>query len=215
MADIRMNELTLKIFEIIEENILNGVYAKGTIRDEDKLALELIVGQGTVREAIAMLVVKRLVAETSAGVVVLGVDEEDMRDIVSVKRLLEVTAAGMTAENISDEAIEQLRVIVEDQEKHIAEEDFDAKVIRNLDTQFHDLLYKECGSVTYESILSPMHHKLSRHRKDSLTYKARLIASVSEHRAIFDAIAARDKEGAEDAMRMHIEHAYVGMLQAH
>ena len=147
MTDVKMNELTLKIFEIIEENILNGVYAKGTILDEDKLALELIVGQGTVREAIAMLVVKRLVAETSAGVVVLGVDEEDMRDIVSVKRLLEVTAAGMTAENISDEAIEQLRVIVEDQEKHIAEEDFDAKVIRNLDTQFHDLLYKECGSV--------------------------------------------------------------------
>ena len=110
---------------------------------------------------------------------------------------------------------EVAQAIVEEQERHLAEEDFDAKVIRNLDTKFHDLLYRECGSVTYESILSPMHHKLSRHRKDSLTYIARLVASVSEHRAIFNAIAARDKTAAEDAMRMHIEHAYAGMLQAH
>ena len=97
---------------------------------------------------------------------------------------------------------------------HIFEEDFDAKVIRNLDTKFHDLIYKECGSITYESILSPMHHKLSRHRRDSLTYKARLIASVAEHRVILDSIAARNAAAAEDAMRMHIEHAYAGMVQA-
>lgn len=215
MADIRMNELTLKIFEIIEENILNGVYAKGTILDEDKLALELIVGKSTVREAIAMLGIERLVAETAAGFVVLGVDEEDIRDIVSVKRLLEVKAAGMTAENISGEALAKLQQIVEEQERHLAEEDFDAKVIRNLDTKFHDLIFAECGSVIYESILSPMHHKLSKHRRDSLTYKARLIASVAEHRKIFDAIAARDTAAAEDAMSMHIEHAYAGMMQAH
>ena len=66
MADIKMNELTIKIFEIIEDNILDGIYTKGSILDEDKLALELIVGKNTVREAIAMLTVKRLVAETSA-----------------------------------------------------------------------------------------------------------------------------------------------------
>lgn len=214
MADIKMNELTIKIFEIIEDNILDGIYTKGSILDEDKLALELIVGKNTVREAIAMLTVKRLVAETSAGFVVLGVDEEDIRDIVSVKRLLEVTATGMTAENISEEALAELKAIIEAQEKHIFEEDFDAKVIRNLDTKFHDLIYKECGSITYESILSPMHHKLSRHRRDSLTYKARLIASVAEHRVILDAIATRNAAAAEDAMRMHIEHAYAGMVQA-
>ena len=161
-----------------------------------------------------MLVVKRLVAETSAGFVVLGVDEEDIRDIVSVKRLLEVKAAGMTAGNISGEALVKLGRIIEEQEKHIAEEDFDAKIIRNLDTQFHDLIFAECGSIIYESILSPMHHKLSRYRKDSLTYKARLIASVAEHRAIYNAIAARNVAEAEDAMSMHIEHAYAGMMQS-
>ncbi len=212
MLDNKKTSLTNQIFNIIEENILNGVYPKGSILDEDKLSLELIVGKSTIREVLVKLETERLIAETTAGYVVLGVMEEDIKDIFYIKKAVEVVTAGLAAERISKEGLERLRKIVEEQEKHV--EDGNAEQIRNMDTNFHDIIYSECGSPTYEIILSPIHHKLARYRKASLENHERILASVKEHRAIFSAIEAGNKDEAENLMMIHIEHAYAGILNS-
>ena len=84
----------------------------------------------------------------------------------------------------------------------------DTENMRNLDTQFHDIIYAQAKSPVLFSILSPNHHKLLKFRKDSLEKSDRILHSVEEHTALYEALKARDGEKAETLMREHIENTY-------
>ena len=78
-----------------------------------------------------------------------------------------------------------------DQQEFFAQKD-DAVKVRDLDTEFHDIIYRECGSIILEGILSPIHHKMMKYRRVSLERAHRIMDSVAELGAIYDAIAAKD-----------------------
>lgn len=195
-----------QVYDVIEQNILNGDYPVGEILSESRLTEELGVSRTPIREALTRLQNERLIETTAAGTVVLGITDRDVSDMFQVKLHLEPTVCSMTAENISEAALEKLNDIVDQQEFYETKHNLER--IRNLDTEFHDLIYSECGSPIFQSILSPIHHKLSKYRKVSLAKSNRSSHSVEEHRAIYEAIRAKDKMQVEMLMLEHIRHAY-------
>ena len=203
MIDYKKVSLSNQIFERLEEEILNGRYPQGSIISPEMASSDLRVGLGTVKEALIRLETERLVEETPAGFRVLGITADDINHIFNIKRKIE-------AENISDEDLSELGKVLERQERAVEAGDTDA--VKNLDTMFHDILYAGCGSTTYELILSPIHHKLSKYRKASLEKKDRIVNSVSEHRQVYEAMLRRDKEEVERLMLVHIEHAYTSII---
>ena len=206
MIDYKNLSLANQVYDAIEQNILNGVYASGEIISESKLSEELGVSRTPVREAMARLENERLIGITPSGTVVLGITDRDVRDMFEVKLHLEPIVSVMASQNISQEALAKLKDIIDQLEFYASKHNTER--IRNLDTEFHDLIYSECGSPVFQSILSPIHHKLLKYRKASLEKSDRSYHSVEEHMAIYEALKAKDRMQVEMLMLEHIRHAY-------
>ncbi len=206
MLEYKSVSLANQVFEQLEVSILNGTYQKGEILSEQRLAGELGVSRTPIREAISRLTFEHLIKDTPQGNMVVGISERDVSDMFEVKRRIEVLATRWTALNISEKGLSELKDIV-DQQEFFAQKN-DAIKVRDLDTEFHDVIYKESGSAVMENILSPIHHKLMKFRRASLEIEHRIMDSVAEHREIYEAIKAGDEDALDVLVLSHIKHAY-------
>ena len=206
MIDYKSLSLANQVYQQIEKNILSGVYKAGEIISESKLSEELGVSRTPIREAIARLENDKLIGITPSGTVVLGITDEDVADMFAVKRALEPMVVKMAAMNISDEDLAKLKEILDQQEFYQEKKNIEKD--RNLDTQFHDIIYSASGSPIFQAVLSPIHHKLMKYRKDSLTNEGRSRYSIEEHVKIYEAIQAGNQEKIEELVLKHVDQAY-------
>lgn len=188
-----------------------GAYAQGEIISETRLSEELGVSRTPIREAMSRLSHEKLIKESTMGTVVVGVTEKDVKDLFEVKRRIEVMATRRAAEHFSEEGLKALKDNVDQQEFYAQKGD--AVKVRDLDTEFHDIIYRECGSITFETILTPIHHKMMKFRRLSLEKSHRIMASVAEHRALYNAIAEKDGDKVDTIVLMHIDHAYNSIME--
>ena len=202
-----------RVFERLQMDILNGKYQIGEVISEKRLSEELGVSRTPIREALARLLEEDLIEDTPAGTVVMGMTDDDMKDIYEAKGRIETIAARRAALNITDEQIEKMKQLVDEQEFFVAKGDMGK--VRDLDTEFHDVLYNASGSKILRRMLSPIHHKLMRSRRSSLEVNTeRRLKSISEHAAIAEALAERDPDKAEQAVMTHIKNAFESVLSA-
>ncbi|MBQ1407022.1 MAG: GntR family transcriptional regulator [Eubacterium sp.] len=202
-----------RVFERLQMDILTGKYQIGEVISEKRLSEELGVSRTPIREALARLLEEDLIEDTPAGTVVMGMTDDDMKDIYEAKGRIETIAARRAALNITDEQIEKMKQLVDEQEFFVAKGDMGK--VRDLDTEFHDVLYNASGSKILRRMLSPIHHKLMRYRKSSLEVNTeRRLKSISEHAAIAEALAERDPDKAEQAVMTHIKNAFESVLSA-
>ena len=88
-----------------------------------------------------------------------------------------------------------------------------ADKIKGTDSKFHELIYENCGSEIYNSILSSLHRKVQRIRSVSVSDQERAVKAVDEHREIFSAIENGDGALAEKLMTEHIKNAKNNILR--
>ncbi len=206
MIDYKSQSLANQVYETIERNILNGVYSKGAVISEMKLSEELGVSRTPIREAMTRLETERLIETTSTGTIVVGISDKDVKDMFQVKLHLDPLIMKMAATNISAHALEKLKENLEQQEFYNSKGN--TEKLRDLDTEFHDIIYAESKSPILQHILTGIHHKLLKYRKASLDKSDRSDHSVEEHEAIYEALAARDEMRIELLVLQHINHSY-------
>ena len=206
MIEHKTVSLADQVFEHLETDILSGKYQRGEILTESKLSLELGVSRTPIREALRRLEQEHIIQESGKGAIVLGITEKDMDDIFQIRRQLEAMAAGMAVEKCNDEEIAKLKEIVDLQEFYMEKED--PEKIKQMDNNFHALIYSVCDSTIFHDVLIPLHKKIQKYRKNAVKSSSRAHASVEEHRAIYEAIAARDKALTEQRVIEHVENAY-------
>ena len=107
--------------------------------------------------------------------------------------------------SISAEELKKLSDTVELQEFYAARGAADN--LRNLDSEFHRLIFSYCGSRTMETLLLELHRKVKLVRRVSVEDPTRARKAVQEHRAILEAIAAHNAEEAERQTALHIRNA--------
>ncbi|MCQ2455454.1 MAG: GntR family transcriptional regulator [Clostridia bacterium] len=195
-----------QVFEHIEKDILSGVYARGDILTESHLSAELGVSRTPIREALRRLEQEHLIEETGKGVVVIGISEDDLEDIFLIRTQLEGLVCKSVAEKQDKELLEQLRETVELQEYYVSKKDPDH--IKLMDNKFHELIYKMSGRNVFIEILLPLHNKIQKYRKASVSKPSRAERSVAEHKAILEAIESGDGQKAFDLSVKHIKNAY-------
>lgn len=211
MLDSRETNLVNQVFNKVEKHILREEIPQGTILDLAKLAKEMSVGIHTIREIMPLLKVEMLIEEEGDTYRVVGISSKDIEEMYQIKKTIEVKAFGLAAKNITDEDLEKLENILE---KQIALREFNTVEEEvNLDTEFHDIVLKACGSIVYKSVLSPIHHRLAKYRKASLSEPERMFKSTCEHGEIFKALKAHNQVEAEDIAREHIDNAYLSILK--
>ena len=207
MIEHKTISLADQVFEHLETDILSGKYNKGEILTESKLSVELGVSRTPIREALRRLEQEHLIEEAPKGVVVVGISERDLEDIFAVRLKLEGQAAAMAAQNYTDEQLAVVREALEFQEFYLNKNDPDR--IKSMDSRFHETIYKMSGSTVLYDVLEPLHKKILKYRRASVSNTGRAEASVAEHRAIYEALAARDSALVSRLITEHLENAYM------
>ena len=205
MVEHKSISLAEQVFERLEIDILSGKYQPGEVLTELKLVTDLGVSRTPIREALRRLEQEHIIEISQKGILVLGVSQKDLEDILEIRSRIEGLAAYMAALNITDEQLEELREAVDLQEFYVPKRD--AERINGMDSKFHHLIYRFSGSIPLYDTLMPLHKKVLKYRQASVENEIRSADSYMEHRAIFDAIAAHDGDLAEERMRAHIANA--------
>ncbi len=196
-----------QIFEQLERDILSGKYPRGELLTELRLSEELGVSRTPIREAIRRLEQENILEEAGRGVTVVGISKQDMLDMYEIRIRIEGLAAEWAAARIGDEELNQIRETLELQRYYTEKGGSHSDQIKNLDSQFHELVYRACGSRALTDTLLSLHKKMTKFRMASVSKQSRALQSVEEHEAILAALSARDAEAAGEAMTAHVVNA--------
>ena len=109
MITHRPTSLADQIFERLENDILSGVYPKGTVLTELSLCEELGVSRTPVREALSKLEVEGLIENIpNRGAFIRGLSAQDIADIMTMRKIYEIQAVRWAVQRITDEEIDEL-----------------------------------------------------------------------------------------------------------
>ena len=209
--DHQMISLADQVFEELEREILTEVYAPGEYLTEAKLSEDMKVSRTPIREAIGRREEEHLLEITAKGTRVVGVSMQEILDIYDIRMKIEGMAARKAAENASEEDLNEMKEALDVQEYYTGKKDADG--IKNMDSRFHQTLYRICGSTPLRYTLEPLHRRVMKYRKVSISTPNRAEASLAEHRAIYEAIAAKNGDLAEELMVEHIRRAQENIRQ--
>lgn len=211
IIDKKTASLEEQVTETLEAEILTGKLAAGASLTEQSLSVRLGVSRTPIRAALHTLAEEGLInLIPNKGAVVVGVTREDLIDIYRIRMRLEGLASALAAQRISPEELATLRESVELAEFYISKND--AERLKELDTQFHAIIYRASGNRMLNKTLSELHRNITSYRKMSLAVPGRLERSVGEHREILAAIEERDAERADRLTSAHVEAALENML---
>ena len=211
MIEHKTISLADQVFDHLENDILSGKYQRGEILTESKLSAELGVSRTPIREALRRLEQEHIIEESGKGSVVIGINEKDLEDIFMIRKSLECQVAALAAKNRTEEQLKQLREALEFQEFYLNKKDPDQ--IKLMDSRFHETLYKLSGSTAFYDTMVPLHKKIQKYRRASVTNSSRAEASVAEHRKIYEAIEAKNTALAAKYASEHVENAYKHIMR--
>jgi DNA-binding GntR family transcriptional regulator len=164
-----------------------------------------------VREALVELASLGLVdLLPNRGAAVLPFGPEEIREISTIRRLLEVEGARCACGRIADDELATLEQELLQLATRPHDHAWDQRA-RELDTRLHGLIAASCGSRRLAAEIG-RYLTLFRslrdvsHQRDAWTNFSRS-NDVPEHLAIIAALRASDPEGAADAMERHIRSA--------
>ena len=210
MKGFKTVSLADQVFEQLENDIIQGIYPRGEILTELKLAEQLGVSRTPIREALRRLEQERLISDAGKGSVVLGITEDDILDIMNIRQRIEGLAAYYATINMDDEARAELAHIVDLQEFYFNKEDLDH--LRQADDKFHDAICRLSGRAVIYDTLRPLLRKTRRYRRISMQSKDRVTNTMREHREIYEAIISGNAELAMELSSKHIEKAKQHMI---
>ena len=211
MKAFKSTSLSDQVFDKLENDIIHGVYAKGEILTELKLVEQLGVSRTPIRDALRRLEQERLIADTGKGSVVLGITEEDLRDIMNIRERIEGLCAYYAAKNITAEGIKELAHITDLQDFYFNKGDTDR--LRQVDDEFHDAICRLSQRHVISDTLTPLHRKTRRYRRIAMEDRERTTQTLKEHYEIYQAIASGDAELAQSLMTQHIINAKLHMIK--
>ena len=210
MKQFKTTSLADQVFEKLENDIIQGVYPKGEILTELKLVEQLGVSRTPIREALRRLEQERLIEDAGKGSRVIGISEEDVKDIMDIRIHLEALAAYYATMNMTPQGLSDLAHIVDLQDFYFAK--WDPEHLRRADDDFHEMICRLSRRSVIKDTLVPLHRKTRRYRKIAMEDKGRASCTLKEHHAIFDAIAAGNAQLAMELSAEHIRNAKAHMF---
>jgi DNA-binding GntR family transcriptional regulator len=190
-------------YERLYQAILRGDFQPNERLIEMDLAQLYNVGRAAIRTTLARLEQDGLVErEPNRGARVRAISEEQAVETLEARAVLEGLAARYAARNVTDADIADLRAIVGEMEARLAEGDLLG--ISEGNTRLHSRLLQIANNQTVARLIERLHAQHVRSQFRLILVPGRPPRSVAEHRAIVEAVASRDPEAAEAAMRSHL-----------
>jgi phosphonate utilization transcriptional regulator len=210
---LRTQSLSALAQREIERMIVAGELRAGERVNENSLAARLGISRGPIREACRALAQAGLLdAFVNRGVFVRRLEIEEAAELYDIRASLAGLVGRSLAPVITEQQIGGLASLVERMADAAAADDVDTYYPVNL--EFHDRLVEHCGQRRLAALYRSLAKELSLFRQTGLTQPGNLVISNAEHRAILDAVRARDPRRAAGAMESHVDNAKQRMLKA-
>ena len=211
MKAFKSTSLADQVFDKLENDIIQGVYAKGEVLTELKLVEQLGVSRTPIREALRRLEQERLIADTGKGSLVLGITDDDLLDIMNIRERIEGLVAYYAAKNITPEGVQELKHLTDLQDFYYSKHD--TEHLRQVDDEFHDAICRLSNRTVISDTLIPLHRKTRRYRRIAMEDWDRTTQTTREHFEIYKAIASGDADLAKKLMKQHIANAKAHMIR--
>ena len=211
LKQFKSTSLADQVFDRLENDIIQGAYQKGEILTELKLVEQLGVSRTPIREALRRLEQERLIEDTGQGSKVLGITEDDLLDIMTIRERIEGVAAYYATINMTPEGLKEMAHLVDLQEFYFQKKDADR--LRQVDDQFHDAIcYLSRRNVIIDTVV-PLMRKTRRYRRIAMDDWDRVPKTKQEHYEIYQAIVSGNADLAAELTTQHITNAKAHMLE--
>ena len=192
------------LYEQVAERMRARIFLRelepGAWIDEMKLCAELGISRTPLREALKVLAAEGLVTmKVRRGAYVTEMSSTDVAQVYHLLGLLESDAAAQVAAHGDDAARRHLADLHQRLEQEVRQrEDFFAT-----NEAFHQALLEAAGNRWAVQIVTELRRVMRLNRHHSLFKRGRLSDSLAEHRAVMQAIEARNPELARARMLAH------------
>jgi DNA-binding GntR family transcriptional regulator len=192
-----------RAYEELRERIVTLRIAPGVPINEDFIGRELQMGRTPVREAIKRLALENLVAVyPQRGTFASEINITDLAYISDLRCQLEGHAAFRAAQRITDRQRAELAQLLGELDRAEGSEDGDA--LMRLDVRVHRSIYRWADNPYLAETLERYLHLSLRIWYLVIDRLPHMLARVSEHRDVLDAIAAGQATRAREALAGHV-----------
>ena len=189
-----------QVAEQLRQRIFRRELEPGSWIDELKIAEEFGISRTPLREALKVLAAEGLVTmKVRRGAYVTEMSDKDLHDVYHLLSLLESDAAGVVAERATPEQQQTLRDLHAELESAAG----NREAFFSVNERFHMALLDMADNRWRSQMVADLRKVMKLNRHNSLFKQGRIEDSLSEHRAILDAMLARDPEGTRRAMQAH------------
>ena len=200
----RRKSLREEVYQSLKKSILHGKLKGGQRLIEEQLAGQIGISRTPVREAFHKLERDDLVSRLPrGGFAVREFTKEDVEEIFGIRIALESYAAYLASLHITPERISALEKKVEELESTLKKGEYDKAI--QLQTEFHDLLYKLCKSKKLLEMINNFRDYFYRYRSALLQAKDGLKSSIEDHQSMLGAMKKKNPRLVERVVRKHLE----------
>jgi DNA-binding GntR family transcriptional regulator len=199
----KKKSLREEVYESLRKSILHGKLKGGQRLIEEQLAHQIGISRTPVREAFHKLERDELVTRLSkGGFAVRKFTKEDVEEIFGIRNALESYAAYLATTHLSPEKIGMLEKKVVESETALKNKDYD-KVVQ-LNTEFHDSIFKFCKSRKLIEMVNYFRDYFFRYQAALLQGKDGFHFSLADHRLMLDAMKKKNARLVEKLVRKHL-----------
>lgn len=192
------------VYRRLREGITSGQFQPNERLVEANLIKLLGGGRTAIRAALARLDQEGLVTrELNRGARVRLVSHGEALDIEETRSALERLLARQAAAKARASEVRQLKQILAEMRRRLAAGD--SVGYSELNPGFHQLIWSCADNPTASRLVLNLKSQSLRFQYHTMLQPGRPQRSLSEHEAIFNAIAAHDADAAEAAMREHLQ----------
>ena len=191
----------------LRQAILSGDVAPGQRLVEEELAGLLKVTRASLRAALINLAAEGLVERVpNRGARVRVVSPEEAIAITECRMVLEALCAVKAAQNVTDDEAARLRELCAELKRTVG--DGNPLKYSELNRELHRRVGVISGQTVAVGLLERLHAQIVRHQFQLALRPGRPERSLGEHLAIIDAIADRQPDQADLAVRRHLSSVF-------
>jgi DNA-binding GntR family transcriptional regulator len=203
VAPVSYRTIAEQIADSVRAAIAQGRIPPAARLFEVSLAREMGTSRAPVREALSQLEREGLVVkEPNRGARVVELTEEIVREVASLRGLLEGFAASLAAERLTAGQFAALDTIVKDMDQAVRQGEY-ARLVE-LDYQFHDFICRGSGHRTLYETWSAISGKVRLYLSTTNLMYRNLKLVVRGHGEILAALRSRDAAQASRAIQAHL-----------
>jgi DNA-binding GntR family transcriptional regulator len=190
-------------YQQLRNEIVSGRFHPNERLIEADLARRLSAGRSAIRAAFVRLDQEGLVVlEPNRGARVRLVSDREALEIEEVRVVLEQLIVRHAAQRASAVDLRDLRRSIDEMRRRLDEGN--PMGYSELNAEFHQRIWRIADHETAARLLANLKSQSLRFQYRTILRPGRTEQSLREHERILEALAARDPNGSEDAMREHL-----------